>query len=54
MLSPHDLKMAAAAPAMMSTVQAGIKGKDGTSSVTSFHLKNKPSQLLQLISTFIS
>lgn len=37
MLSPHGPKMAAAAPAIISVVKAGIKGGDGTISVSSFH-----------------
>lgn len=37
MLSSHDPKMAAAAPALISMVKAGVKWRDGTSSVSSFH-----------------
>lgn len=37
LLSPHSPNMAAAAPAILSMVKAGIKRRDGTSSVSSFY-----------------
>lgn len=46
--------LAAAALAIISMTQPGVKGREGTSSISSFHQKNIPSQNLQLVFISIS